>query len=111
MHNWVHSRAPAAYCTLSPLQSTPEPLSHPLSPPLFIQVYINDTPYRLGRGHTGNLTDLAVYNQTFLIVPGQLGAALMSWAVLCWTGVICGETSGGGGGGCSSTLTLMCGSC
>jgi hypothetical protein len=40
---------------------------------LFVpQVYMQETPYRLGRGHTGWLTDLTVYNQSFLVVPGGL---------------------------------------
>ncbi len=35
-----------------------------------LQVYIADTPYRLGRGHTGDMTDLVVYNNSFISVPG-----------------------------------------
>lgn len=37
-----------------------------------LQVYIEETPYRLGRGHTGQMTDLVVFNNTFVSVPGGL---------------------------------------
>ncbi|KAL4852756.1 Ras guanine nucleotide exchange factor W [Chlorella vulgaris] len=35
-----------------------------------MQVYTTETQYRLGRSHTGFITDLSVYNQSFLAVPG-----------------------------------------
>ena len=41
---------------------------------LYLQTYIDDTPYRLGRGHTGLLTNLVVFNNTFVDVPGGQAA-------------------------------------
>jgi hypothetical protein len=76
-----------------------------------LQVYITDTPYRLGRGKTGNLTDLTVYNQSFLMVPGQhFGCHLLRWPELGWSGLYVQGLGNLRGGAAGASPLCMAGS-